>query len=304
MFEFVRYSFAIAASFCVAALAGQHAFGQVPQKPTYSLALVVPIPTGARPQVSDEFSAEPAAPALRNSRAIRAAPNGDLFVADTTLNAVHVLRHTPGSAQPARDEVFANGLKQPCGIAFYPIGLDPRWVYIADSSGVVRFRYRNGDLKAAGKPERIIAAVPTTHHCARDIAFWAAEDGSGTIQTATYHESAQGTHNADAGRDLYLAHCSACHQAGGEGIPGVFPPLKGSGVVNRDDAAKHIRVILDGMQGARAGGVVYTAVMPPFAGALSDAEIAGIIDYERSSWGNHGALVTAAQVAAERALPE
>jgi mono/diheme cytochrome c family protein len=287
MFEFVRYSFTIAASFCVAALAGQHAFGQVPQKPTYSLALVVPIPTGARPRV-----------------AIRAAPNGDLFVADSTLNAVHVLRHTPGNAQPARDEVFANGLKRPCGIAFYPIGINPRWVYIADSDGVVRFRYRNGDLKAAGKPERIIAAVPTAHHCARDIALWAAEDGSGTIRTATYRESVQGARNADAGRDLYLANCSACHQAGGEGIPGVFPPLKGSGVVNRDDAAKHIRVILDGMQGARAGVVVYTAVMPPFAGALSDAEIAGIVDYERSSWGNHGAPVTAAQVTAERALPQ
>ena len=121
------------------------------------------------------------------------------------------------------------------------------------------------------------------------------------VALAGQHAAAR---NADAGRDLYLAHCSACHQAGGEGIPGVFPPLKGSGVVNRDDAAKHIRVILDGMQGARAGGVVYTAVMPPFAGALSDAEIAGIIDYERSSWGNHGAPVTAAQVAAERALPE
>jgi glucose/arabinose dehydrogenase/mono/diheme cytochrome c family protein len=105
-------------------------------------------------------------------------------------------------------------------------------------------------------------------------------------------------------RDLYIAHCAACHLANGEGVAGAFPPLKGSGVVNKDDAAKHIQVVLDGMQGARAGGVVYAAAMPPFAGLLSDAEIADIIDYERGSWGNHGIPVNAAQVAAERARPK
>jgi cytochrome c oxidase cbb3-type subunit 2 len=57
------------------------------------------------------------------------------------------------------------------------------------------------------------------------------------------------------------------------------------------------------MQGARAGGVVYTSIMPPFAGTLDDDAIADIINYERTSWGNHGKPVTAAQVAAERALP-
>src|SRR5450631_4415422 len=87
--------------------------------------------------------------------------------------------------------------------------------------------------------------------------------------------------DAAKGRDLYIAHCSACHQVSGEGLPGVFPPLKGSGVVNKDDATKHIHVVLDGMEGARAGGVVYASAMPPFAGMLSDAEIADIIDYER-----------------------
>jgi cytochrome c oxidase cbb3-type subunit 2 len=117
-------------------------------------------------------------------------------------------------------------------------------------------------------------------------------------------ETVQGTHDAVTGRDLYIANCSACHQAGGEGLPGVFPPLKGSGVVNKDDPAKHIQVVLNGTQGARAGGVIYAAGMPPFAGLLSDTEIADIIDYERSSWGNYGKPVTAGQVAAERAGPK
>ena len=110
----------------------------------------------------------------------------------------------------------------------------------------------------------------------------------------------QPTNAANRGDELYISHCSACHQTNGEGLPGVFPPLKGSGVVNKDDAAKHIDIVLFGIQGGRAGGVVYTAAMPPFAGTLSDADIADIIDYERNSWGNHGKPVTAAQVAAGR----
>jgi len=109
--------------------------------------------------------------------------------------------------------------------------------------------------------------------------------------------------DAVKGRDLYIVNCSACHQVSGEGLPGVFPPLKGSGVVNKDDAAKHIDVVLNGMQGARAGGVIYASTMPQFAGVLSDAEIVDIINYERSSWGNHGKPVSAAQVAAERSSP-
>jgi len=114
----------------------------------------------------------------------------------------------------------------------------------------------------------------------------------------------EAAYDAAKARDSYIANCSACHQTSGEGLAGVFPPLKGSGVVNKDDAAKHIHIVLDGMQGARAGSVAYTGVMPPFAGTLGDAAIADIINYERTSWGNHGKTVTAAQVAAGRAPPQ
>lgn len=102
------------------------------------------------------------------------------------------------------------------------------------------------------------------------------------------------------GRALYSSYCESCHQATGEGLPGAFPPLKGSAVVNRDDATKHLQVILQGLRGARVSGVVYTNPMPPFAGILTDAEIAAIVDYERTAWGNHGTLVSATEVAAER----
>ena len=100
---------------------------------------------------------------------------------------------------------------------------------------------------------------------------------------------------------LYSTYCAACHQANGEGLAGVFPPLKGSAVVNRADATKHIDVVLAGLQGARVSGVTYQNPMPAFAATLSDADIATIIDYERGAWGNHGSLVGPAQVASVRA---
>jgi cytochrome c oxidase cbb3-type subunit II len=110
-----------------------------------------------------------------------------------------------------------------------------------------------------------------------------------------------GGHDAAKGASLYTANCSACHQANGEGLPGAFPPLKGNEAVNDDDATTHIHVVLHGLQATRVGGVVYGGAMPPFAATLNDAEVADIIDYERSSWGNHGKPTAAAQVAAERA---
>lgn len=59
--------------------------------------------------------------------------------------------------------------------------------------------------------------------------------------------------------------------------------------------------MLHGAHGVTIGGVKYTSVMPPFAGQLSDADIADIVNYERSSWGNHAKHVTPADVAAVRA---
>jgi cytochrome c oxidase cbb3-type subunit 2 len=107
--------------------------------------------------------------------------------------------------------------------------------------------------------------------------------------------------DAAKGKALFTANCAACHQANGEGLPGAFPSLKADAVVNDADPGRHIDTVLRGLQGAKVGGIVYSSPMPPFGGALSDADIANIVDYERSSWGNHGTPVTAAQVATERA---
>jgi cytochrome c oxidase cbb3-type subunit 2 len=129
---------------------------------------------------------------------------------------------------------------------------------------------------------------------------------AGTMSNAAV-KSQTGTASPAEGEDrskgasLYTANCSACHQANGEGLPGAFPPLKGNAVVNDDDATQHIQVVLHGLQATQIGGVVYGGVMPPFAATLNDAEIAAILDFERSSWGNHGKRASAAQVAAQRA---
>jgi len=106
---------------------------------------------------------------------------------------------------------------------------------------------------------------------------------------------------AGKGEALFSDNCAACHQAGGDGVPGAFPPLKGNAVVNDADATKHIRTVLFGLEGVTIDGVKYDSAMPEFGDMLSDADIAAVINYERGAWGNHGTPVTAADVAAQRA---
>jgi cytochrome c oxidase cbb3-type subunit 2 len=134
--------------------------------------------------------------------------------------------------------------------------------------------------------------------------FSSAESAATPAKTAAPAASgaaAPAGYDAAKGESLFLNNCSACHQASGEGLPGTFPPLKGNAAVNDADPKLHIHTVLHGAQGVVIDGVSYASPMPSFAATLSDADIANIINYERSSWGNHGAHVTEAQVAAERA---
>jgi cytochrome c oxidase cbb3-type subunit 2 len=112
------------------------------------------------------------------------------------------------------------------------------------------------------------------------------------------------SYDAAKGESLFGANCSACHQANGEGIPGAFPSLKGNAAVANADPTLHIHTVLQGAHGVTIGGVAYSSVMPPFAGQLKDGDIANIINYERSSWGNHAKPVMPAEVAAVRAKGE
>ena len=108
---------------------------------------------------------------LTRPRLLRTAPNGDIFVAESSADRVTVVRARAGAAQAEQHEVFAAGLYRPFGIAFYPPGPDPRWVYVANEESVVRFPYRNGDLHASGPPEIVIRDLPAGGHWTRSLAF-------------------------------------------------------------------------------------------------------------------------------------
>ncbi|TPK69697.1 sorbosone dehydrogenase family protein [Mesorhizobium sp. B2-4-15] len=129
------------------------------------------MPADTKPRLPPGFSAELIASGIDNPRVVRIAPNGDLFVADSEANQLRVYRLTEGSAKAAEKSIFAGNLNQPYGIAFYPPGDDPQWVYVANSDSIVRFAYRKGALKASGKPQIIVDNIPSNHHWTRDIAF-------------------------------------------------------------------------------------------------------------------------------------
>jgi mono/diheme cytochrome c family protein len=96
-----------------------------------------------------------------------------------------------------------------------------------------------------------------------------------------------------AGASLYLDHCAGCHQAGGRGMPGVFPPLAGNGVVLSSDPADILKVVLHGVP---AQGKYVP--MPAFASQLNDQQVADLANYLRTSWGNGAAPNTTAAMAA------
>lgn len=127
---------------------------------------------------------------------------------------------------------------------------------------------------------------------------------SGTTQTAApvAANAAIGSKNvagfdySSLGAQVFSQNCASCHGEAGTGTPGVFPPLAGDPVVNGKDADTHIRIVLNGIAGKAIGGTKYAAQMPAFGSQLSDAQIAAVVDHERTSWGNNGPTVTPAQV--------
>ena len=119
-----------------------------------------------RPALSSSCS--PAASTIRGL--IRVAPNGDIFVAESGPGRIRVLRAAAGG-KPPEVHTFAADLYQPFGIAFWPPGPNPRYVYVANTDSVVRFPYRPGDLQPAGPAEMIVTGLPRGGHWTRDVVF-------------------------------------------------------------------------------------------------------------------------------------
>lgn len=137
---------------------------------------VVRPPAGAKLKAPPGFEVKQLAAGLAGPRLLRVAPNGDIFVAETGAGRVRVLRPAADGEAISANEVFASGLRGPFGIAFYPAA-NPEWVYVANTNSVVRFPYRDGDMKARGAAEAIVPELPSGRgHSTRDVVF--SKDGT------------------------------------------------------------------------------------------------------------------------------
>lgn len=109
------------------------------------------------------------------------------------------------------------------------------------------------------------------------------------------------TTSSGVGMKVFATNCSSCHQANGKGQPGVFPPLAGNTVVTASSPVQVIHIVKDGLSGkVVVAGTTYNGQMPAWRGTLSDGDIASVVTYIRSAWGNHAGAVTTSQVTATK----
>ncbi len=153
---------------------------------------VVPRPADAWPKAPSGFKVDLYATGLENPREMRTAPNGDIFLAESQAGKIEVFRGLGADGKPQQMSLFAQGLHQPFGIAFYPPGPDPRYVYIGDTDQIVRFPYKNGDLKASG-PMQNLSELPGGGrlrgggHWTRDLVF--SKDGTRLFASVGSHSN-------------------------------------------------------------------------------------------------------------------
>jgi len=128
-------------------------------------------PDNAWPIAPAGFTVQLYATALDNPRLIRTAPNGDFFLAESSSGKIKVLRGITRDGTAELTSEFATGLNRPYGIAFYPPGDSPQWVYIGNTDAVVRFPYQNGDVQARGPAQHIVDLPHGGGHWTRDLQF-------------------------------------------------------------------------------------------------------------------------------------
>jgi glucose/arabinose dehydrogenase len=140
-------------------------------KSTANFGRPVARPEGAMPKALPGFKVELYATGFDMPRQIRTAPNGDFFVAESGKGEIKIVRgYKDGKAEEI--STFATGLTRPFGINFYPAGSNPQWVYVGNTNSVVRFPYKNGDLKATGPAQTIVPELPANgNHWTRDVVF-------------------------------------------------------------------------------------------------------------------------------------
>jgi glucose/arabinose dehydrogenase len=128
-------------------------------------------PDNAWPIAPAGFTVQLYATALDNPRLIRTAPNGDFFLAESSSGKIKVFRGITREGKAELTSEFATGLNRPYGLAFYPPGDSPQWVYIGNTDAVVRFPYQNGDVQARGPAQHIVDLPHGGGHWTRDLQF-------------------------------------------------------------------------------------------------------------------------------------
>ena len=136
---------------------------------------VQPRPEGAWPKALPGFTVQLYATGLNNPRLITTAPNGDFFVAESDAGDIKIFRGITADGKPDLVATYASGFKRPYGIAFYPPGSEPQWIYIGSEGSVVRIPYHDGDLKATGAPQHIVDLPSGGGHWTRSVQF--SQDG-------------------------------------------------------------------------------------------------------------------------------
>jgi glucose/arabinose dehydrogenase len=128
-------------------------------------------PEKAWPVAPAGFKVELYAAGLDNPRWLRTAPNGDIFLAESSAGRIRVFRGMTSDGKPEQMQIFASGLKRPYGIAFYPPGPDPQWIYVGNTNELIRFPYRNGDMKASAPSEHVADLPSGGGHWTRAVEF-------------------------------------------------------------------------------------------------------------------------------------
>jgi len=113
--------------------------------------------------VPQGFAVSTYASGFERPRFMVVAPNGDVFLSDTGAGKVYVLR---GKTKADSQQVFAQGLNQPHGLAFHG-----NYLYVANTDGVVRYAYKSGDQKASGTPEKLLSLPSGAGHSTRTVVF-------------------------------------------------------------------------------------------------------------------------------------
>jgi len=202
---------------------------------------------------------------------------------------IAVVGLSDGDTVRGRIPLLVNAFASRPGDAFEPVRAEtpapiPTWAWVLVLLvGAWGMWYAATDIKAYQEQKAATALAPSQAS--------SAPGSPGAASQASW---------ATLGEQVYGNKCAACHQLTGEGLPGVFPPLKGSTVVTSRDPTEHIRTVLRGLAGKAIGGVAYAATMPAFADQLSDEEVAAVLSHERTSWGNQAPPVKPEDVIARR----